>query len=85
MLIMFVYIRASQSCLYRPLDLIWLYIISTIVGYLMSNPLFTYLLNIGFVDLFGFYSISTLVGARGVVVIVVGNGHGDSCSNPGRD
>ena len=26
-----------------------------------------------------------LGGARGVVVIVVGNGHGDTSSNPGRD
>ena len=26
-----------------------------------------------------------LGGARGVVVIVVGNGHGDMSSNPGRD
>ena len=26
-----------------------------------------------------------LGGARGVIVIVVGNGHGDSSSNPGRD
>ena len=25
------------------------------------------------------------VGARGVVVIVVGNGHGDTSSNPGPD
>ena len=24
-------------------------------------------------------------GARGVVVIVAGNGHGDTSSNPGRD
>ena len=24
-------------------------------------------------------------GARGVMVIVVGNGHGDSSSNPGRE
>ena len=24
-------------------------------------------------------------GARGVVVIVIGNGHGDTSSNPGRD
>ena len=24
-------------------------------------------------------------GARGVMVIVVGSGHGDSSSNPGRD
>ena len=26
-----------------------------------------------------------LGGARGVTVIVVGNGHGDTSSNPGRD
>ena len=26
-----------------------------------------------------------LNGARGVMVIVVGNGHGDTSSNPGRD
>ena len=26
-----------------------------------------------------------LGGARGVVAIVVGNGHGDTSSNPGRD
>ena len=26
----------------------------------------------------------TLGGARGVMVIVVGNGHGDTSSNPGR-
>ena len=24
-------------------------------------------------------------GAHGVMVIVLGNGHGDSCSNPGRE
>ena len=24
-------------------------------------------------------------GARGVMVIVIGNGHGDTSSNPGRD
>ena len=29
--------------------------------------------------------IETKRGARGVVVIVVGNGHGDTSSNPGRD
>ena len=28
---------------------------------------------------------NTLWGARGVMVIVVGNGHGDTSSNPGRD
>ena len=26
-----------------------------------------------------------LTGARGVIVIIVGNGHGDTNSNPGRD
>ena len=30
-----------------------------------------------FHDIFG--------GARGVMVIIVGNGHGDTSSNPGRD
>ena len=28
---------------------------------------------------------SNIGGARGVMVIVVGNGHGDTSSNPGRD
>ena len=38
----------------------------------------------GLISLFN--GISTLFGgARGVVVIVVGNGHGDTSSNPGRD
>ena len=33
------------------------------------------------------YTIKRMVegGARGVMVIVVGNGHGDESSNPGRD
>ena len=31
------------------------------------------------------YYILYLGGARGVMVIVVGNGHGDTSSNPGRD
>ena len=35
------------------------YDISTIVGYLMPNPLYTYILNI--YDLVGFYGISTIV------------------------
>ena len=30
-------------------------------------------------------SISHYGGARGVIVIVVGNEHGDTSSNPGRD
>ena len=29
--------------------------------------------------------IQTNGGARGVMVIVTGNGHGDTSSNPGRD
>ena len=34
--------------------------------------------------LFGFRGISTVVGARGVMVIVAGCGHDDTSSNPGR-
>ena len=30
-------------------------------------------------------TIKLFGGARGVMVIVVGNGHGDTSSNPGRD
>ena len=30
-------------------------------------------------------ALEGLSGARGVIVIVVGNGHGDSSLNPGRD
>ena len=44
-------------------------------------------------SLFGVFNCGLLVkevaatsgGARGVMVIVVGNGHGDTSSNPGRD
>ena len=36
-------------------------------------------------DYFTTLSLSNLGGARGVMVIVVGNGHGDTSSNPGRD
>ena len=32
------------------LNLVWFYGISTIVAYLMPNPVFTYVLNILFVD-----------------------------------
>ena len=31
------------------------------------------------------HHLQTEGGARGIVVIVVGNGHGDTSSNPGRD
>ena len=49
--------------LVRLMDLVWLgfYGISTIVGYLMPIPLYTYILNIWF-GLVGFYGISTIVG-----------------------
>ena len=40
----------------------------------MPNPVFTYILDI--------YDCG---GARGVMVIVIGNGHGDTSSNPGQD
>ena len=30
-------------------------------------------------------ALNNLKSARGVMVIVVGNGHGDTSSNPGRD
>ena len=39
---------------------VWFYGISSIVGYLMLNPLYTYILNIWF-GLVGFYGISTIV------------------------
>ena len=39
----------------------WVYGISTIVGYLMLNTLYTYILNISF-GFVGFYGISTFVG-----------------------
>ena len=40
--------------------LVWFYGVSTIVGYLMPNPLYTYIFNIG-LGLVGFYCISTIV------------------------
>ena len=57
---------------YIGFSLIGFYGISTIVGYLMPNPLYTYIFNI-----YG--------GTRGVMVIIVGNEHGDTSSNPGWD
>ena len=41
--------------------MVWFNGISTIVGYLIPNPLYTYILNIGF-GLVVFYGISTVVG-----------------------
>ena len=42
--------------------LVGFYGISTIVGYLMSNPLYTYILNIYDLVWVGFYGISTIAG-----------------------
>ena len=42
---------------------LWFYgISSTIVGYLMPNPLYTYILDIYDLVWLGFYGISTIVG-----------------------
>ena len=40
-------------------DLVWFYGISTIIGYLMPNLVYTYILSI--YDLVWFYGISTIV------------------------
>ena len=42
--------------------LVWFYGMSTIVGYLMLNPIYTYTLNIYDLFLVGFYGMSTIVG-----------------------
>ena len=34
---------------------------------------------------FSLFQVGTEGGARGVIVIVEGNGHGESSSNPGQD
>ena len=36
-------------------------------------------------SMYGYHYVDLSGGARGVMVIVVGNGHGDTSSNPGRD
>ena len=41
---------------------VWFHGISTIVDYLMPNPLYTYILNIYDLGLVGFYGISTIAG-----------------------
>ena len=45
------------------------------------------LIFVYWLSMFELINVSTLVigGACGVMVIVVGNGHGDSGSNPGRE
>ena len=51
--------RVLQQCL------VWFYGISTIIGYLMPNPLYTYISNIYDLVWFGlvwFYGISTIIG-----------------------
>ena len=58
----------AKSSLYIYTKYIWFglvgfYDISTIVGYLMANPIYTYILNIyDSFGLVGFYGISTIVG-----------------------
>ena len=57
----------AKSSLYIYIKYIWFglvgfYGISTIAGYLMPNPLYTYILNIYDLVFFGFYGISTIVG-----------------------
>ena len=39
----------------------------------------------GLINMSKIWKRSECNGARGVMVIVVGNGHGDTSSNPGRD
>ena len=48
--------------------------ISTFMGYLMLKP-----------EPIQENKVHKSGGARGVMVIIVGNGHGDASSNPGRD
>ena len=54
-----------------------------IVQILMTRTVCAYI----YIYIYGWNPISrgVLGGARGVMIIVVGNGHGDTSSNPGRD
>ena len=45
---------------YISFGLVWFYGISTIAGYLMSNPLYTYILNIYHLAWFGFMAYQPL-------------------------
>ena len=49
------------------------------------SPTFGFYVDNKQVTLFSFNRNHVLGGARGVMVIVVGNGHGDTSSNRGRD
>ena len=51
-------------------------------GSLKSNPKFSYIIDE--IDYLYCYNAAN-GGARGVMVIVVGNGHGDTSSNPEQD
>ena len=53
-ILIYIYIK------YISFGLVGCYGISTIVSYLMPNPIYTYILNI--YDLVGFYGITTIVG-----------------------
>ena len=71
-----------QMLLYMYMSLISVYLVLCIIGYTNANigPWWMETrLNIPLAP------IKPTGGARGVVVIVVGNGHGDTSSNPGRD
>ena len=50
-------------------------------------PAFSLTLEVFFLQLISFsvYHANRNGGARVVMVIIVGNGHGDTSSNPGRD
>ena len=53
-----------------------------LAGFISVSALFNFLEYLSYNGLFSHYLIGS---ARSVVVIVVGNGHGDTSSNPGRD
>ena len=64
-------ISTAFTTLTLPFPFWWVSIIYQVISFLLTVDFKTNLSRSG--------------GARGVVVIVVGNGHGDSSSNPGRD
>ena len=59
---------------------IWLCLLCFVFTYALLLLISLWLYNISYKQL-----TRELRGARGVMVIIGGNGHGDSSSNPGRD
>ena len=53
--VQFLFFRFFDVCSWI-VDLVWLHGISTTVGYLMSNPVFIYVLNIWFINIFWRYT-----------------------------